>query len=124
MNDPTDTKTTARFDIFCTLVRAKKPLSISQISKKMKIPRQNVAYHMPFLEDSGLIVRDGDEYFCEPVFITQDIIDLSIEKMTDIFKAMLNVGIYADDASDDDKEQIAKNCLQAMIFIVANELAD
>ena len=81
MNDPTDTKT-ARYDIFCTLVRAKKPMTLSRIAKKMKIPRQNVAYHMPILEDSGLVIRDGDEYFCQPVFINDTVIEASVEKMT------------------------------------------
>ncbi len=121
MNDPTDTKTT-RHDVFCTLVRTKKPMSLSQIAKKMKVPRQNVAYHMPFLEDAGLVIRDGDDYFCQPVFIDDDIIDASVEKMTEILRIMLGIGIYTDAESDEDKEQIAKNCLQAMIFIVANEL--
>jgi len=121
VNDPTDTKT-ARYDIFCTLVRAKKPMTLSRIAKKMKIPRQNVAYHMPILEDSGLVIRDGDEYFCQPVFINDTVIEASVEKMTEILRVMLDTGIYADTESEDDKEQIAKNCLKAMIFLVASEL--
>ena len=88
----------------------------------MKIPRQNVAYHMPILEDSGLVIRDGDEYFCQPVFINDTVIEASVEKMTEILRVMLDTGIYADTESEDDKEQIAKNCLQAMIFLVASEL--
>jgi len=122
MNIPADANAT-RYSIFCTLVRLGKPATLSQIAKKMKVPRQNVAYHMPFLEDSGLIIRDGDEYFCQPVFINNAIIDASIEKMTEILKIMLDAGIYVDSESDEDRERIAKNCLQAMIFLVANELA-
>ncbi len=123
MNESPDTKPT-RYDVFCTLVKAKKPMSLSQIARKMKIPRQNVAYHMPFLEDAGLVIRDGSEYFCQPVFVNDKIIDASVEKMTDILQIMLDAGIYTDAETDEDRERIAKNCLQAMIFIVANELTD
>jgi len=123
VNESPDTKPT-RYDVFCTLVKAKKPMSLSQIARKMKIPRQNVAYHMPFLEDAGLVIRDGSEYFCQPVFVNDKIIDASVEKMTEILRVMLDTGIYADTESEDDKEQIAKNCLQAMIFLVASELTN
>ncbi len=111
-----------RYDIFCTLVEAKKPMSLSQIAHRLHIPRQNVAYHIPALEDAGIIIRDGDEYFCQPAFVTEPLLDAIREKIVEIFQMMLDTRIYTDDVSPDDKEQIAKNCLHAMIFIVMSEL--
>lgn len=127
MVDAMDNRGT-RFDIFCTLVKARKPMTASAIAKKMKQPRQLVAYHLPALEDTGLIVHDGNEYFCQPAFIDEELLDFAVDKMREIFTKMLETGIYAgsedDPTGDDDKETIATNCLQALIYIVAGELAD
>lgn len=126
MVDAMDNRGT-RFDIFCTLVKARKPMTASAIAKKMKQPRQLVAYHLPALEDTGLIVHDGNEYFCQPIFVNEDLIDFAVEKMQEVFSMMLDAGIYAgseeDSVADEDRETIAMNCLQALIYIVASELS-
>lgn len=126
MVDAMDNRGT-RFDIFCTLVKARKPMTASAIAKKMKQPRQLVAYHLPALEDTGLIVHDGNEYFCQPIFVNEDLIDFAVEKMQEVFSMMLDAGIYAgseeDSVADEDRETIATNCLQALIYIVASELS-
>jgi len=126
MVDAMDNRGT-RFDIFCTLVKARKPMTASAIAKKMKQPRQLVAYHLPALEDTGLIVHDGNDYFCQPIFVNEDLIDFAVEKMQEVFSMMLDSGIYAgseeDSVADEDRETIATNCLQALIYIVASELS-
>ena len=126
MVDAMDNRGT-RFDIFCTLVKARKPMTASAIAKKMKHPRQLVAYHLPALEDTGLIVHDGDDYFCQPIFVNEDLIDFAVEKMQEVFSMMLDAGSYAgsedDSVADEDRETIATNCLQALIYIVASELS-
>lgn len=126
MVDAMDNRGT-RFDIFCTLVKARKPMTASAIAKKMKQPRQLVAYHLPALEDTGLIVHDGNDYFCQPIFVNEDLIDFAVDKMREIFTKMLETGIYAgseeDSVADEDRETIATNCLQALIYIVASELS-
>ncbi|MFA6927591.1 MAG: helix-turn-helix domain-containing protein [Bacteroidales bacterium] len=111
-----------RYDIFCTLVSAKKPMTLSQIARRMKVPRQNVAYHIPALEDSGIVIRDGDDYFCQPIFVTEPLLEATRDKITEIFQMMLDTKIYTDDIQIEDQDQVAKNCLQAMIFIVMSEL--
>ena len=127
MTDPIDNKGT-RFDIFCTLVSSRKPMTASAIAKKMKQPRQLIAYHLPALEDTGLIVHDGNDYFCQPIFINEDLMTFAVDKMQEIFAKMIETGIYTgtdeEVPGDDDKEVIATNCLQALIYIVAGELAD
>lgn len=126
MVDAMDNRGT-RFDIFCTLVKARKPMTASAIAKKMKQPRQLVAYHLPALEDTGLIVHDGNDYFCQPAFIDEELLDFAVDKMREIFTKMLDAGIYAgseeDSVADEDRETIATNCLQALIYIVASELS-
>ena len=114
MNESPDTKPT-RYDVFCTLVKAKKPMSLSQIARKMKIPRQNVAYHMPFLEDAGLVIRDGSEYFCQPVFVNDKI--RCQHREDDRHLRSCSTPDLTDAETDEDRERIAKNCLQVMIFI-------
>ena len=47
--------------------------------------------------------------------------------MQEVFSMMLDAGIYAgseeDSVADEDRETIATNCLQALIYIVASELS-
>ncbi len=114
--------TNPRYDVFCTLVDAKEPMTLSQIARRMRLPRQNIAYHIPTLVDAGIVIRDGDEYFCQPIFVTAPLLDATREKIAEIFRMMLDTKIYGDDIELADQEQIAKNCLQAMIFIVMSEL--
>ena len=44
-----------RFRIFKLLVAAKREMTLSSIARKLHLDQQRVAYHLPFLVESGLI---------------------------------------------------------------------
>jgi len=130
--EPKDAVDGLRFDIFEILVNSKKPMSISQIARKLKLPRQNVAYHMPFLVSSGLVIQDGTEYFCQPLFIDDSLIESVAAHVSRIMAELLESGIYCDaldttgaECTDPlDKKTVAENCLKALVSMVVTELTE
>jgi DNA-binding transcriptional ArsR family regulator len=109
-----------RFRIFKLLVDSKKEMSLSQIAKKLRVPQQNVAYHLPILERGGLIIRDGTVYFCQPIFIDDEINGFCSNRLGDIIEMFSKKGntLFADVEDEDERNDIVANCLHALILLV------
>lgn len=112
-----------RMEVFKTLVNSKEMLTLSEISRKMKIPQQKISYHLPFLEDAGLIIREDNVYYCQPIFIDEDLIDCCLLKITEITKRVLESPVYFKEGSNEEEAQtIVKNCIKALFSITMEEL--
>ena len=62
-----------RYEIFKTIVSSKKMLTISEISKCMHTDQERVSYHIPYLVSSGSIIKDGYNYFAQPIFLDESL---------------------------------------------------
>lgn len=107
-----------RSAILRTIVNAQKPLSLAAIAKRMKMPAQKIAYHLEFLCDSGLIIKDGYEYFCQPVLIDPDLKAFCAEKMAEIIKTFSAQDSRVVVVNGQDPEDVILNTLHVLIQIV------
>jgi len=117
-----DTNST-RMLIFKTLVISKKIMTLSDISRAIKMPQQKIAYHLPFLEDSGLIVKEENFYYCQPIFINEDLIGECLQSITDVTRKMLDTPLYLEEGIDEkNAETIIKNCMKALFLMSIEEI--
>jgi hypothetical protein len=82
-------KDNIKFKIFKMLVDSADMLSLNQISKAIKEPAQKIAYHLPQLERMGLIIKDENKYYCQPIFIDKNFRSLCFDKLEDILPKWL-----------------------------------
>jgi DNA-binding transcriptional ArsR family regulator len=104
-----------RFEIFKLLVASKKELTLSSIAKKLHLDQQRVAYHLPFLVESGLIIREGNVYFPQPIFLDEELHALCAKKLSEIvegFSESENTIIVSD---EQDREEVVTACLSALV---------
>ena len=108
-----------RLRIFKLLVNSKREMSLSYIAKKLKLPQQNVAYHLPILEQGGVILRDGTNYFVQPIFLDDEINGFCSNRLSEIIEMFSKKGntIFADVEDDDERSEIIVNCLHALILL-------
>jgi len=107
-----------RFRIFQLLVDEAQPMGLSEIARKLHVPQQKVAYHLPFLEHSGLIIRDGTTYFCQPVFLDDDLHDFVAEKIAEVIDQFSNNDneiIVGEEMMD--KDEVVLNCIYALVLL-------
>lgn len=65
------------FAIMFTLIKAEKPISLVEISKKIDLPTNLVSYHLKNLKDRYLVLETEDKkYTCQPVLIGDNQEDL------------------------------------------------
>jgi hypothetical protein len=107
-----------RSRILRTIIDAQKPLSLSAIAKRTKMPAQKVDYHLDFLCGSGLIIKDGYEYFCQPVLIDPDLKAFCAEKMAEVIDAFSAQDSQIVVANGQDPEDVILNTLHVLIQIV------
>ena len=110
-----------RYRIFKAIVSAKKMLTLSEISKKVKMDQQRVSYHLPILLDSGLILKDGYNYFPQPVFIDEELHALCAEKLSEIVAGFSEANSSIVVGEDQFKEDVIIECLYALIKLVMPE---
>lgn len=110
-----------RFRIFEALVKSNRMLTLSEISKRLKIDQQLVAYHIPILLQNGLILRDGHQYFTQPVFLDKRLEALCDEKLSEIVEGFSALDIPLVVGEDQTKEDIIVSCLYALIRMVLPE---
>lgn len=104
-----------RFKILKALVDAKKPLTLSSISKKLRMPAQKVDYHLRFLEENGLIIKDGFLYFCQPLLIDEDLKEFCAEKISEIIKAFSMLDSQVVVVNGQAPEDVIINLLYALL---------
>ncbi len=107
-----------RSAILRTIVNAQKPMSLAAIAKRMKIPAQKIAYHLDFLCDSGLIIKDGYEYFCQPILINPDLKAFCARKMAEIIEAFSAQDSSVIVVNGQDPEEVILNTLHILVQIV------
>ncbi len=107
-----------RFQIFALLVDEARPMGLSEIAKKLHVPQQKVAYHLPFLEHSGLIIRDGTTYFCQPIFLDSDLHDFCAEKISEIIDQFSHNDIEIVVGEEMmEKDEVVLNCIYALVLL-------
>jgi len=107
-----------RSAILRTIVNAQKPMSLAAIAKRMKIPAQKIAYHLDFLCNSGLIIKDGYEYFCQPILINPDLKAFCARKMAEIIEAFSAQDSSVIVVNGQDPEEVILNTLHILVQIV------
>jgi predicted transcriptional regulator len=110
-----------RYEIFKILVSAKKIMTLSSIAQKMNMDQQRVAYHLPFLVDSGLIIRKGNEYFPQPVFLNEKLHALCAEKLSDIVEGFSDSDNSIVVGKDQDRNEVVLTCLYALVKLTIPE---
>ena len=108
-----------RLRIFKLLVASKRMMTLSEIAKKLRIPQQNVSYHLQQLEWSGLIIREEHKYFCQPIFLDDEVNGFCANRMSEIIEMFSTRGktLFADVKNDDERNEIILNCLHALILL-------
>jgi hypothetical protein len=93
-------------------------MSLSDIAKKTRLVPQKVDYHLDFLCDSGLIIKDGYKYFCQPVLIDPELKAFCAEKMAEIISEFSEQDSQIVVANGQDPEDVILNTLHVLIQIV------
>jgi predicted transcriptional regulator len=110
-----------RYEIFKAIVLSKKMMTLSDISKKVKMDQQRVSYHLPQLVACGLVVKDGYNYFPQPIFIDESLQSLCAEKLSEIIEGFSNADVNIIVGDGQAKEDIVIECLYALIKLVMPE---
>ena len=112
-------KDNIKFKIFKMLVDRAEMISLNQISKAIKEPAQKIAYHLPQLEKMGVIIKDENKYYCQPVFIDKNFRALCFGKLEDILPEMVSqLFIDPDIGNEDEKKTILLNCITMQFTII------
>lgn len=73
--------------IICTLKKHKSPLSLSEISKEVGLPRSHVLYHLRNMKKRFLIIEAEKNYICQPYL--QDI--STVKDLTSLLSVIISV---------------------------------
>jgi DNA-binding transcriptional ArsR family regulator len=104
-----------RFRIFKLLADSGKEFTLSSIAKRLHLDQQRVAYHLPFLVESGLVMREGNVYFPQPIFLDEHLHEICAEKLGEIVDAFSESDdlIVIDD--NQDRDAVVTACLSALV---------
>lgn len=107
------------FRVFKLLVDSQREMSLSHIAGKLRVPQQNVAYHLQKLERAGVIIKDGTSYFCQPLFLDEEINGFCSNRLSEIIEMFSKKGntIFADVEDEDERHEIVANCLHSLILL-------
>jgi DNA-binding transcriptional ArsR family regulator len=109
---------TLRFKIFERLVRSKSMLRISDLSRLLREPPQKIIYHLPVLEQMGLIIHDEEtnQWFCQPLFLNERIHELCSEKVADVLEFISENELDIVEVDGIAGEDVVMNCVYALFF--------
>ena len=107
-----------RFKILTAMINARKPLTLSSLAKRLKMVPQQISYHLIALEDEGLIIRDGYEYFPQPLLIDEELHTICAERLSEVITAFSaqDGTIVVQDGQD--ANTVILNVLRALIQTV------
>jgi DNA-binding transcriptional ArsR family regulator len=114
-------ETDTRYEIFKTLVSGNQMMTLSEIAKHLKMDQQRVSYHLPKLVASGLVIKDGYNYFPQPIFLDENLHALCAEKLSDIVDGFSDADKSVIVGEGQLKEEIVIECLYALIKLVMPE---
>ena len=104
-----------RFRIFRAARSAKKEMTLSSIARRLHLDQQRVAYHLPFLLESGLVIREGNLYFPQPIFLDEDLHSLCAEKLGEIVEGFSESESSIIVSEDQDRNEVITVCLTALV---------
>ena len=107
-----------KYKIFEAIASSKKVMTLSEISKKLKMDQQRVSYHLPQLIECGLILKDGYNYFPQPIFVDDRVRHLCEEKLSDVVNGFSDLDIPVVVPDGQTKEDVVIECLYALIKLV------
>jgi len=116
-NPNSDTRT----QIFITIARSGDGgISQSDIGRRLKIPPQNVSYHLPILEESGVVFRhDDNKYYAQSLFYDVEMLDYCVGKILDIQnKIILEKDLVVNNEEGVVVEEMLLNCVVSMIHLI------
>lgn len=86
--------TETQLSILYTVLRADKPLQLSDIADQAGMAKQKVHYHIPALVKQGLLVPhdlDGARYYSlQPPFLREELFRAYMDEMRDLFHRLGN----------------------------------
>lgn len=109
---------TTRYKIFEILVRSRKMMTLSEIAKRLKITQQRVAYHIPFLLSSGLVISEDHKYFCQPIFLDDSLLSTVEEIVAELIQGISDseTAIVVPDNTES-TDELTISCMKAMISL-------
>ena len=117
----TRTDVDTRYEIFKTLVSGNKMMTLSEISKTMHMDQQRVSYHLPRLVNCGIVIKDGYNYFPQPIFLDEKLHALCANKLSEIIEGFSDADKSIIVGRNQVKEDIVIDCLYALIKLVLPE---
>ncbi len=100
-----------------------KGATVYSIAKALKIPHQKVGYHMPGLEEAGLVLSeeiDGSKIFIPQPILIDDEFTAAVETAMDAIYLASGVAsgkVYAKTEKIEDIEAIVENCTRAKVIL-------
>lgn len=110
-----------RTRILMKLIDNAKFMTLSDLKNELNVPHQLISYHLPILIDMGLIIKDGQQYYCQPVFIEPELQTKIMEKLSEFIPEYHNK-IYCESDEDQDKKDVLINCLQIQMLLSIQSL--
>lgn len=107
-----------RIRILMCLIDNAEEMTLADISNEMDLSHQLVSYHLPYLLDMGLILKEGNKYFCQPAQLDSDLHKEFLEANIDPILKYLKE-LYLDFDTDKDKlEALINNVLIKMMVVI------
>ena len=110
-----------RTKILMKLIDNAEFMTLSGISDELNVPHQLVSYHLPILIDMGLIIKEENYYYCQPVFIEPELQTKIMEKLSE-FIPEYHDKIYCESDEEQDKKDVLINCLQIQMLLSIQSL--
>jgi len=114
-----------RIKIAFYLYEAKKPLTLSEISKRTRLSPQLVKHHLPIMVKEGILlsgsIDDRKSYILQSFFYDNTIMD-------SIFASLVPITTFMDskelttEYTNISKQQIILNCVQVLIHFINLEI--
>lgn len=106
-----------RSEIFLYLVDTAEAQTPSGIADGVGTTRQQVKYHLDKLVNSGLVVADRGEYYCQPLFIDSDFGDIIEGALADIAPEAAQRVYMPERLDASEKEVVLFNCLKMALSL-------
>ncbi|MGH9366244.1 MAG: helix-turn-helix domain-containing protein [Thermoanaerobaculia bacterium] len=74
--------------VFLTLFNEGRPLTVTELGRLSNLPRQTVYHQLKLLSEMSLVVHDGKQWLCQPLFIDEKKMD---EIVAPLYRVLLHV---------------------------------
>ena len=91
----------------------RKWMTLSEIARRCKLPRQLVAYHLPFLVREGVVLESNGKYVLQDVFYKME------EYMSYLEPMVLSIASDVRAVEGCSLEDLTHNCLRYMLAVLS-----